>query len=249
MWKELTAEDLRAKAAGRRRRDPAGRLDGAARAASAGRRRHLPVRGRVPGGAERCRRRRPVVVAPTLWCGMAEHHMAFGGTFTFDIPTYRAVLLLLPEEHRAPRLQARIHRQRPRRQHRRAQCLPARLRPRDRPDSSASPPTSTVARMTIAQFLEDQEARAPRLRGRDLDDDGGGARHRAARQARRGARAAAFDAASPPASRATSRSRRSPRRGVIGDARRASAQKGEKLVAAMRRRHRRHRCEDRATWG
>ena len=35
----------------------------------------------------------PVVVAPTLWCGMAEHHMAFGGTFTFDIPTYRAVLL------------------------------------------------------------------------------------------------------------------------------------------------------------
>jgi hypothetical protein len=22
---------------------------------------------------------------------MAEHHMAFGGTFTFDIPTYRAV--------------------------------------------------------------------------------------------------------------------------------------------------------------
>jgi creatinine amidohydrolase len=36
---------------------------------------------------------RPVVVAPTLWCGMAEHHMSFGGTFTFDIPTYRAVLL------------------------------------------------------------------------------------------------------------------------------------------------------------
>lgn len=35
----------------------------------------------------------PVVVAPTLWCGMAEHHMARGGTFTFDIPTYRAVLL------------------------------------------------------------------------------------------------------------------------------------------------------------
>jgi creatinine amidohydrolase len=36
---------------------------------------------------------RPVVVAPTLWCGMAEHHMSFGGTFTFDIPTYRTVLL------------------------------------------------------------------------------------------------------------------------------------------------------------
>lgn len=35
----------------------------------------------------------PVIVAPTLWCGLAEHHMAFGGTFTFDLPTYRAVLL------------------------------------------------------------------------------------------------------------------------------------------------------------
>lgn len=43
--------------------------------------------------AEAVRDRMPVVVAPTLWCGMAEHHMAFGGTFTFDIPTYRAVLL------------------------------------------------------------------------------------------------------------------------------------------------------------
>jgi creatinine amidohydrolase len=36
-----------------------------------------------------------VIVAPTLWCGMAEHHMEFGGTFTLDIPTYRAVLLCL----------------------------------------------------------------------------------------------------------------------------------------------------------
>jgi creatinine amidohydrolase len=36
-----------------------------------------------------------IVVAPTVWCGMAEHHMAFGGTFTFDVPTYRAVLLCL----------------------------------------------------------------------------------------------------------------------------------------------------------
>jgi creatinine amidohydrolase len=43
--------------------------------------------------AEHVRDEMPVVVAPTLWCGMAEHHMAFGGTFTFDIPTYRAVLL------------------------------------------------------------------------------------------------------------------------------------------------------------
>lgn len=43
--------------------------------------------------AEHVSGRMPVVVAPTLWCGMAEHHMAYGGTFTFDIPTYRAVLL------------------------------------------------------------------------------------------------------------------------------------------------------------
>ena len=45
--------------------------------------------------AEVVRAEMPIVVAPALWCGMAEHHMAFGGTFTFDIPTYRAVLLAL----------------------------------------------------------------------------------------------------------------------------------------------------------
>ena len=45
--------------------------------------------------AEKAMDRRPVVVAPTLWVGMAEHHMAHGGTFTLDIPTYRAVLLCL----------------------------------------------------------------------------------------------------------------------------------------------------------
>jgi creatinine amidohydrolase len=35
---------------------------------------------------------RPVVVAPTLWAGLAEHHVAFGGTFTLTLPTYHAVL-------------------------------------------------------------------------------------------------------------------------------------------------------------
>jgi creatinine amidohydrolase len=45
--------------------------------------------------AEKASARRPVVVAPTLWVGMAEHHMEHGGTFTLDIPTYRAVLLCL----------------------------------------------------------------------------------------------------------------------------------------------------------
>ncbi len=61
---------------------------------------HLPVgvdtilcEGVCKLSAEAVRAEMPVVVAPTLWCGMAEHHMAFGGTFTFDIPTYRAVLM------------------------------------------------------------------------------------------------------------------------------------------------------------
>ncbi len=43
--------------------------------------------------AEALQNEMAVVVAPTLWCGMAEHHMAYGGTFTFDLPTYRAVLM------------------------------------------------------------------------------------------------------------------------------------------------------------
>jgi len=49
--------------------------------------------------SEACRRaallvvgQRPIVVAPTLWCGLAEHHVAFGGTFTLTLPTYHALL-------------------------------------------------------------------------------------------------------------------------------------------------------------
>jgi creatinine amidohydrolase len=34
----------------------------------------------------------PVVVAPTVWCGLADHHVAFGGTFTLSLATYYAVL-------------------------------------------------------------------------------------------------------------------------------------------------------------
>ena len=34
----------------------------------------------------------PVVVAPTVWTGLAEHHMAFGGTFTLDFETFSALL-------------------------------------------------------------------------------------------------------------------------------------------------------------
>jgi creatinine amidohydrolase len=95
MWKELTAEDLRAKAA----------VDAIVVLPVASMEQHgphLPVgvdtilcEGVCKAGAEAAAADVPVVVAPTLWCGMAEHHMAFGGTFTFDIPTYRAVLLAL----------------------------------------------------------------------------------------------------------------------------------------------------------
>jgi creatinine amidohydrolase len=95
MWKELTAEDLRAKAAA----DAIVVLPVASMEQHGP---HLPVgvdtilcEGVCKAGAELAAADLPVVVAPTLWCGMAEHHMAFGGTFTFDIPTYRAVLLAL----------------------------------------------------------------------------------------------------------------------------------------------------------
>jgi creatinine amidohydrolase len=92
MWKELTAGELRAKAAA----DAIVILPVASMEQHGP---HLPVgvdtilcEGVCRAGAEAAADAVPVVVAPTLWCGMAEHHMAFGGTFTFDIPTYRAVL-------------------------------------------------------------------------------------------------------------------------------------------------------------
>lgn len=36
--------------------------------------------------------KRPTVVAPVIWSGLSEHHMAFGGTLTLRQETYRAVL-------------------------------------------------------------------------------------------------------------------------------------------------------------
>ena len=93
MWKELSAEDLRAKAA-------ANAIVVLPVASMEQHGPHLPVgvdtflcEAVCKAGAELAVKDQPVVVAPTLWCGMAEHHMAFGGTFTFDIPTYKAVLL------------------------------------------------------------------------------------------------------------------------------------------------------------
>ena len=93
MWKELTAEDLRAKAA-------ANAIVVLPVASMEQHGPHLPVgvdtylcEAVCKAGAELTVQSVPCVVAPTLWCGLAEHHMAFGGTFTFDIPTYQAVLL------------------------------------------------------------------------------------------------------------------------------------------------------------
>jgi creatinine amidohydrolase len=34
----------------------------------------------------------PAVVAPVLWPGLAEHHVPFGGSFTLSVATYQAVL-------------------------------------------------------------------------------------------------------------------------------------------------------------
>ncbi len=42
--------------------------------------------------ARRLAGRRPLVVAPTVWSGLSEHHMAFGGTITLDFPTFCALL-------------------------------------------------------------------------------------------------------------------------------------------------------------
>jgi len=35
---------------------------------------------------------RPIVVAPAVWVGLSEHHMAFGGTFTVSLATWHSIL-------------------------------------------------------------------------------------------------------------------------------------------------------------
>src|SRR3954452_24742605 len=60
---------------------------------------HLPVQvdtllaGEIGRRAARALADRvPVVVAPTVWSGLAEHHMSFGGTITLDLATFHALL-------------------------------------------------------------------------------------------------------------------------------------------------------------
>jgi creatinine amidohydrolase len=42
--------------------------------------------------AKRASGQHPVVVAPTVWSGLSEHHMPFGGTFTLDFATFRSLI-------------------------------------------------------------------------------------------------------------------------------------------------------------
>ena len=60
---------------------------------------HLPVQVDARLAAEVAKRaaariaeHQSVVVAPTLWCGLAEHHMAFGATITLDFATFHALI-------------------------------------------------------------------------------------------------------------------------------------------------------------
>ena len=60
---------------------------------------HLPVQvdARLAGevamrAAKKISAHESVVVAPTLWCGLAEHHMAFGATITLDFATFHALI-------------------------------------------------------------------------------------------------------------------------------------------------------------
>ena len=47
------------------------------------------------GAASRFNPPEKAVVAPTVWCGLAEHHMDLGGTFTLDHSTYHALIRCL----------------------------------------------------------------------------------------------------------------------------------------------------------
>jgi creatinine amidohydrolase len=60
---------------------------------------HLPVKVDALLAAEVARRaalkvqtHQPILVTPTVWCGLAEHHMDFCGTLTLDFETFHALL-------------------------------------------------------------------------------------------------------------------------------------------------------------
>lgn len=90
-WNRLTAEALRSLAA----RDAIVLLPAASTEQHGP---HLPTGVDDMLVTEVCRRTArlveeiPVVVAPTVWCGLADHHVALGGTFTITLATYHALL-------------------------------------------------------------------------------------------------------------------------------------------------------------
>jgi len=232
MWKFLSAAELRAKA-------QEGAIVVLPVASMEQHGPHLPVgvdtilsEAVCQAAAERIAGDTPVVVAPTLWCGMAEHHMAFGGTFTFDIPTYRTVLhaiLRSIERHGFKRvLIVNGHGGN-------IAALSAFL-PDIARDSGLKVRVTTYfeqAKAALAEVLEDQDGVhhaceaetsmmmvvAPDRVRRDKLTEAFGPAHSSA----------------PPAGIARYRSFRDiTPSGVIGDARRSSAQKGAKLMAACR---------------
>ena len=92
LWARMTAEELRARAAA----DAIVLLPVAAIEQHGP---HLTTGVDTFLAGEGCRRTavqvaksRPIVVAPTVWMGLSEHHVAFGGTFTLSLPTYHALL-------------------------------------------------------------------------------------------------------------------------------------------------------------
>ncbi|HEX2653492.1 MAG TPA: creatininase family protein [Xanthobacteraceae bacterium] len=91
-WNRLTAEELREKAA----QDAIVLLPVASTEQHGP---HLTTGVDMFLAGEGCRRAaqivsktRPIVVAPVVWMGLAEHHIAFGGTFSLSISTYHALL-------------------------------------------------------------------------------------------------------------------------------------------------------------
>src|SRR5580693_3370187 len=92
LWNRMTAAELRQKAV-----DDAIVLLPVASTEQHGP--HLPTGVDAFLGGEGCRRtakivarNRPIVVAPVVWMGLAEHHVAFGGTFSLSLSTYHCLL-------------------------------------------------------------------------------------------------------------------------------------------------------------
>ncbi len=176
----------------------------------------------------------PVVVAPTLWVGLAEHHVAFGGSFTLTLSTYHALLrdlcssivragfrrVLIVNGHGGN-----------------MSALNALMTELTRELGAPIAVTTyfTLAEAAIAEILEDQQAVMhacegetsmmlavrPELVARERLADATGPMSTDARAI-----------LSPPLHRWRSFKEMSPS-GVFGDARRSTAEKGERLIEAV----------------